>query len=705
MLSKAFFNQRLRKLNFRHLSIRKRLPLFICLLLLSVILVFGSISYLGVKQATLKVTRERLHSLSKQLSAMLSDNTQNLITATYITANKPAIIQYLSTDGKDSVAEFAKLVTVLHKDSSYKQAELVRVDGSTVFRIPSQIQLPEAQSILNLSFPSDSGYVGNLYHVNNEIYYPVVATIAKNKMILGYFVRWRKMASRGVGQVTKLMGTDARFFVGNADGSFWTDLSKAVDSPPLDNKDDLIEFNRSGTRTLASVGKISNGAWMVSVEFPRDEVLEAAHNFLYWLIIAGVLIIILGIMVAWIISRNLTRPLVNLTEAATLISNGNYSRSTEIDRRDELGKLARAFNAMIAQVERSQHQLKKKVASYKILFDGNPMPMWILSKTSLDILDVNDAAIREYGYSRNEFLKLNAVDLRPVEDIAKYLDHVNSLSLENKTAIWRHKRKDGTIMMVDVMADNINYEGEQARLVLANDVTDKLKLEAELLNHRIQQQEIITETTILAQEKEREDLGKELHDNINQILASTKLYLELARNGSEEVLSKAILKSYENVNLAIGEIRHLSKKLVPPMLDDMLINIIKEMTEEIQAVTKINISVNAEEFSENFLNDNIKLMIYRIVQEQVNNIIKHANASKVSITLSNDEVSVSLLITDNGVGFDTTQKSKGIGLRNIDNRVKFYNGSATISSQKGRGCTLEIYFPLRNKFMEMHAAD
>ena len=96
--------------------------------------------------------------------------------------------------------------------------------------------------------------------------------------------------------------------------------------------------------------------------------------------------------------------------------------------------------------------------------------------------------------------------------------------------------------MVDIIADDITYKGQQARLVLAHDVTEKLKVQAELVRNRITQQELITETTILAQEKEREELGKELHDNVNQILASTKLYLELARNGGDDILSEAIEK-------------------------------------------------------------------------------------------------------------------------------------------------------------------
>jgi two-component system sensor histidine kinase UhpB len=88
-------------------------------------------------------------------------------------------------------------------------------------------------------------------------------------------------------------------------------------------------------------------------------------------------------------------------------------------------------------------------------------------------------------------------------------------------------------------------------------------------------------------------------------------------------------------------------------------------------------------------------MIYRIVQEQVNNIIKHSRASQVNIDITSDADQISLSIADNGIGFDTKQKSKGIGLRNIENRVKFYRGNATIRSQKEKGCVLEISIPIK----------
>ncbi|MBA2500041.1 MAG: PAS domain-containing sensor histidine kinase, partial [Chitinophagaceae bacterium] len=363
-----------------------------------------------------------------------------------------------------------------------------------------------------------------------------------------------------------------------------------------------------------------------------------------------------------------------------------------------LGKLANAFNGMSKQVQHAEKELRTRVENYKILFESNPMPMWIISKDTLDVLNVNNAAIDHFGYTLNEFLTLNSMDLRPAEDIEKYKEYIKSENFNTTyRGIWRHKKSDGSVVMLEINSANITYSDQPARLILANDITDKLNAEAQLVRHRGMEQELISETTLQVQENEREELGKELHDNINQILFSTKLYLEIARSGNEARIHEAISKSYENVNLAILEIRRLSKKMVAPSLDTSLIEVIKELAEEIQAITPITTSLVSTDFQEHLLHDNMKLMLYRVIQEQVNNILKHAAASDVTITLKTENGQAFMAVSDNGIGFLPHKRSKGIGLRNIDNRVKFYDGEVIITSEPGKGTRLEVSVPLNRK--------
>ena len=140
------------------------------------------------------------------------------------------------------------------------------------------------------------------------------------------------------------------------------------------------------------------------------------------------------------------------------------------------------------------------------------------------------------------------------------------------------------------------------------------------------------------------------------------------------------------------EIRKLSKALITPAF---IKNGLKPSIEELIEVTKtaknINIATKIEVACEECLNEGLKLSIYRIIQEQLNNVIKHAEASEVMIEIymQNDDLLL-LSISDNGKGFDPKAKRKGIGITNINSRVELYNGKVEINSSPGNGCRLSV---------------
>jgi len=683
-----------------YLSIRQKLPLFICGLILAIVLNFGILSYLGVRKAALKTADQRLKSLSFQLSDLLSAQTNILLSTSYEKANTSAVQKFVRSGGSDSAQVVENWLRELQKDSNNARVDLLDINYK---KLAGTKQIIKFKIDIDSLFPKTKrAQIGKIYSVNHVMVYPVIAEIADSTRPVGYFVRWRvlRSSSQLMERLTNLMGDDLRIYVGNADSSLWTDLTKPLSvaqGKKLD-KNNIIELVRSDGRWLASIHAVASSPWLVSIEVPKETVLESASEFLHWLIIGGSILIVVGMCLGWLMARNLSEPLVRLTDAASKIASGQYPSPVLVNRKDEVGKLARAFNAMAVQISKSQKELEENALSYKLLFEKNPMPMWIMQKGTLKILDVNEAAVRHYGYSKEEFLNLNAIELRPQEDISQFLDAVpGQLNGRKKHGIWRHKKKDGSMISVDMTTDDTLYKNEIASLTLADDVTEKLQAEAELMKNRIMQQELITETTILAQEKEREEIGKELHDNINQILASTKLYLELARNGNENLIRGCIEKSYENINQAMAEIRQLSKQLVKPSFDTSLKESLRDLTDELQAITQINIQFDAIDFNEHLVDQNVKLMIYRIIQEQVNNILKHSAAAEVRILLKTTIESVHFCVEDDGVGFDMSNKAKGIGLRNIDNRVKFHKGRLTIESAPGEGCRLAIEVPLKHE--------
>lgn len=233
------------------------------------------------------------------------------------------------------------------------------------------------------------------------------------------------------------------------------------------------------------------------------------------------------------------------------------------------------------------------------------------------------------------------------------------------------------------------------------DVTAKKKqdlLLEKLLKQEIDKHKMVARAVVNAQEKERAEIGKELHDNVNQILSTAKLFLEVAKNDTEERVS-LITRSAQSIHDAINEIRHISKSLVPPSISDLgLTDSIKDLVENITISKALIVDFYKDGEVENLLDGNQKLMIFRIVQEQINNVIKHAQAKRASIRLVIAHGNIELVIEDDGKGvdMDRVQLKKGVGLSNIISRAELFHGKVDIQTAPGEGYKLKIEIPLNN---------
>lgn len=225
----------------------------------------------------------------------------------------------------------------------------------------------------------------------------------------------------------------------------------------------------------------------------------------------------------------------------------------------------------------------------------------------------------------------------------------------------------------------------------------QVRLQQELNEQRIRYKNDLAQEVFNAQEAERKKLGEELHDNINQLLGVVKLYIEHAQM-NPAAKDEMLKKSAEYLKQVINEIRGLSRSLISPTLSDIgLIESINEMKENLQQARMIQIDVHHDGFSEKLLSDVQKMMVYRIMQEQLNNILKHSRAEHVDIALRQCGEKVHIVISDDGVGFDVTTKTNGLGLRNIRHRLELLNGSMYVESAPERGCRLEAEFEVQAK--------
>jgi PAS domain S-box-containing protein len=275
---------------------------------------------------------------------------------------------------------------------------------------------------------------------------------------------------------------------------------------------------------------------------------------------------------------------------------------------------------------------------------------------------------------------------------------------EGRNQLWeaeyRFKKADGQYALVYDRGFLIyNQDGQICRMVGSmQDITEKKQLEKQILKQELDKHKIVAQAIVDAQEKERAEIGKELHDNVNQILSTAKLYLELAKSDDKERIN-LIKRSTENIYNAINEIRAISRSLVPPSISDLgVIVSINDLIEDVRATKKLHAEFYYSENIEEIVNEKQQLMIFRIIQEQVNNVLKHSGASNLIIELMIDGSLIDLTISDNGKGFvnDNITSKKGVGLSNITSRTELFNGKVNLITSPGKGCMLNIHIPITN---------
>ncbi len=343
----------------------------------------------------------------------------------------------------------------------------------------------------------------------------------------------------------------------------------------------------------------------------------------------------------------------------------------------------------------SEELIKESEYLYKNLFYKSPLPICVCNADTLQFLEVNEAAVQLYGYTRKEFMKMAAFDIMSQEEKYELQQSLPRAHHINRPPILRkHIKKNNEAIFVEVWAHAINYKGSNAWLVLANDITEKIQLQNQLVEEKIRRQQEIAKAVIDAQESERAALGRELHDNISQVLTTARLYLNCAKD-MPAMQESMIKRSVDTISSAIEEIRRLSKSMIETFYKEVGLELsLNDLLENVRVAQQFSIDLEFKVQDEKQLDDKLKMTIFRIVQEQLNNTVKHAAASQVYIAIVQKDRQLQVTIADDGKGFDTSQKRKGIGITNIISRTELFNGRVKIESAPGHGCRMQVNFTI-----------
>jgi len=346
-----------------------------------------------------------------------------------------------------------------------------------------------------------------------------------------------------------------------------------------------------------------------------------------------------------------------------------------------------------------QLALKSSREKYKHLFDYNPMPMWMISYPERNFIDVNRAALKHYGYTREEFLQMNVLDIRPPKDVDLFKKMLNGLNPgSDYTGIWRHRKKNGDIIRVEIIAHEIVYEGNNVRLILAIDIDAKIKAEEKLQQSYQQIRQLATHLQNI-REEERTNIAREIHDELGQQLTGLKMYIswltKKIKPQDPEIKTK-FANTMELIEDTIKSVRKISTELRPSMLDDLgLLAAMEWQSNEFEKRSGIPIEfINLT--NNELIPHKYTTGLFRIFQESLTNVARHAEATKVTSSLLFKDSQLILNIQDDGKGFilHNIGSKKTLGLFGMKERAMEMGGSYEIISEPGLGTTVSIKIPI-----------
>ena len=357
-------------------------------------------------------------------------------------------------------------------------------------------------------------------------------------------------------------------------------------------------------------------------------------------------------------------------------------------------RMTRLPAAIIAAVQKREVEAEKRALEKERAFDRNNL--MALINNSNDLMWSVDLNLRLI--TSNEAFD-RAVQNMTGTTVAKGCDILAEVFKPEQLARFRkyYERAFSGESFTEIehtaMPNNIWSEISYCPIYSGDSVSGVACFSRDITQRKMVEKEI-ARAILKTQEQERNYLGRELHDNVNQLLAAAKMLLSVAKYNIEKV-PELIAACQDNIESAIQENRKIAQGLVVPDFEtipfqEQLINLSDNMLKR----SGIQVIMNTSGLQEERLEDEQKLVIYRIVQEQFTNIVKHADAGLVYVLLCCTPGQFKMIIFDNGKGMEAEAKMEGIGLRNIRGRVALFNGTVEIRTSPGKGFSMDIAIPL-----------
>ena len=351
------------------------------------------------------------------------------------------------------------------------------------------------------------------------------------------------------------------------------------------------------------------------------------------------------------------------------------------------------YKSIIYSIERNKslEALQASEIRYSQMFHLSPLPMWVYDMESLDFLDVNAAAEKHYGYNRQEFLSMSIRNIRPATDIP-WVEKAVAFLRQNNTLLsdgtYRHQKKNGELILVQLKSNIIDFKGRKAELILANDVTELLATQESL-------KEAYT-NIIQVEEQERERFAGELHDGIAQNLVAMQLMLPVVRNAIPSVDEPPVLGIFsQTLDQTIMDCKEIVNNVRPKnLIDHGLVYVLGQLVEKMNNIGSLHFTLQVGGDIDQEMDYNNRFHLYRIIQENINNAVKYSKASQASICLKQEKQLIRVQFTDNGIGMSDKLLNAESSFLSIKRRVGVLGGSFQVNQHPQGGLAFHYEIPI-----------
>jgi PAS domain S-box-containing protein len=431
----------------------------------------------------------------------------------------------------------------------------------------------------------------------------------------------------------------------------------------------------------------------------KKEIAEVRQQ----IFIIGLVTTIIGGIFAYLLATFIALPIKQVTDAIRKVANGDLNTLLTIKRKDEIGTLANSFNKMTDDLRRTT--ISKDYVDNII---GSMNDTLVVVDADAKIRSVNNATCELLGYKEDELIGRDINLIVPQEETifrgTGFQGLLGEATVVNHEIDYVTRSGKRIPMLFSASALRNKQEKTVAIVGIGRDVTERKRAE-EALRKSERELRFLSSQLLTAQEKERRRVSRELHDELGQALMVFKLKLRSIRKGlrtDQAMVKKECDEMISYISEVTENVRRLSRDLSPAILEDLGLSaaiqwLVDASTEDCNIESSLDIAE-----MDNLFSQEGRITVYRIVQECLTNIAKHAQATHVSIVIRKQDGQVLFRVEDDGKGFDVKEMlgkdptKKGLGLAAMHERARMLGGSLDIWSKQGEGTRVTFTVPLQD---------